>query len=212
MKTFFKTIISILIVLVLFFGTSYLFYPDAFNVYTLWVVIAAAVLIFFTQAPIEISDLKNPNDNQSMLLIMINSIIVTNLTCLEYCISKPNDNFNFIKGIALIMIFGGIAFRVYAIKKLNKYFSNSVTLIENHQLYDRDIYSKIRHPSYTGAIISILGNIVWLHSWRTAIISFILIYGAYAFRIKQEEKMLINHFGYKYLKYKKKTGALLPKI
>ncbi|HEY8132138.1 MAG TPA: isoprenylcysteine carboxylmethyltransferase family protein, partial [Thermoanaerobaculia bacterium] len=61
----------------------------------------------------------------------------------------PNATFWF--GIALIL--GGMAIRATAIATLRRFFTTQVTIQESHELIDRGLYSVIRHPSYTGALI-----------------------------------------------------------
>lgn len=195
------------------FSLGIFFNPAIICDFQLWVVISATILMFSSQPKLSKSDFNNPDDKFSMLFISIMAIIVTNLTTIEWALqTKENFKINFIKGVGFCMIWGGLAFRIYAIKMLSIYFSNASTIKSEHKLIDKGIYAIIRHPSYTGAILSIVGIIVWLESWKTLPISIILIGLAYGYRIIQEEAMLLKHFGEKYKKYRQNTGALLPKF
>lgn len=211
MKNVIRMLPSMGAILILFFGLSYWIAPQAFRAYPLWVLVVSALVIFLTQPPIRKEDFSNRQDGYSMLGILVMAIVVTNLTCVDFCLfAFPDYGFGLMNVLGLLMIFGGTAFRIYAIKVLALSFSNPVRVDDNHALYQAGIYGFVRHPSYLGAVVSIVGNIVWLESWRTAALSFFLIFMAYWYRIRQEEKALTAHFGEKYLDYRRKTGALLP--
>ncbi|HEX7415381.1 MAG TPA: isoprenylcysteine carboxylmethyltransferase family protein, partial [Bacteroidia bacterium] len=58
-------------------------------------------------------------------------------------------------GISVIIV--GIFIRLLAIKQLGRFFTVNVTIRENHQLMQSEFYKYLRHPSYTGALLSFLG-------------------------------------------------------
>lgn len=208
-----RALLSMGAILLLFFGLSYWIAPQAFKEYPLWILVISTLVIFLTQPPIRKGDFSSREDGYSMLGIMVMAIVVTNLTCIDFCLfTFPDYGLGVINVLGLFMIIGGITFRIYAIRKLAGSFSNPVQVGEGHTLYREGIYAFIRHPSYLGAVVGIVGNIVWLESWKTAPLSFLLIFMAYRYRIRQEEKALITHFGEKYQNYRRNTGALLPPI
>ena len=173
----------------------------------------ATLVMFGTQPKLSKSNLIDPNDKYSMLGLSFMGIIVNNLSVIDYALNHHQEfQLSISKVVGFVMIWGGLGFRVFAIRKLSKYFSNAVTIQTEHQLYDKGIYGKIRHPSYTGAIICIVGTIIWLESWSSLTVSLMLIFVAYRHRIIQEERILGLHFGRKYEVYRQKTGSLFPKI
>lgn len=112
----------------------------------------------------------------------------------------------------LLLIISGIIVRWTAIRTLRKHFTTSLTILENHKIIHIGIYKYIRHPSYTGCLLSFLGLSITFSNWITTIIMFIPILIGYLYRIKVEEKMLIEHFGAEYITYAQNTQKLIPKI
>ncbi len=72
-------------------------------------------------------------------------------------------------------------------------------------------YSKIRHPTYLGAIQFNFGIVIAFRSlWM--LLPAILLSLMFYFAARQEEKYLIDKFGDEYIQYKARTGMFLPKI
>lgn len=215
MRTLLQKITSSILIVVSFFGLGLIFNSSLIANDKLWIVVLATIIMSESQPAVNKSDLLNPSDGYSMLGIMVMAIVVTNLTVIEFALNiKPEEFsiFSYGDGIGLMMIFWGLIFRIYAIRKLGKFFSNAAEIKTEHILYDKGIYRKIRHPSYTGAIICVIGTIIFLHAWHTMGISLVIIFVAYFYRIKKEEQNLIAYFGEKYAIYCQNTGSLLPKI
>jgi protein-S-isoprenylcysteine O-methyltransferase Ste14 len=213
MKTLLQKITSSILTLTALFGLGFIINVSLISNVHLWVVVIATILMFESQPKIDKADLFNPSDGYSMLGIIIMAVLVTNLTVVEFTLTKKAiETFNFTDALGIFMIFGGLIFRIYAIQKLGKYFSNAVEIKTKHQLFDKGIYGKIRHPSYTGAIICIIGTVIFLHAWHTMGVSLLMIFIAYFYRISKEEKNLTKYFGEKYTTYRQRTGSLFPKI
>ena len=114
--------------------------------------------------------------------------------------------------LGLMIILAGMIFRFTAIYTLGKMFTVNVTINDNHKIKKDGLYSILRHPSYSGSILSFIGFGISLNNWISLIIITILIVSAMLYRIKIEEKLLIEHFGSDYLEYAKKTYRLVPWI
>jgi protein-S-isoprenylcysteine O-methyltransferase Ste14 len=195
MKKLLFSILSTVITLVLLLGTGLIISPTIINGYPFWVVFLATFIGYISQPKFKKSDLWNP------------------LSLIEFSLSNTsNYTFKYDNFIGFILIWIGLGIRIYSIQLLGKSFSNDVSIKIEHQLYDKKIYAYIRHPSYLGAVLSVVGTSFWLECWQTFPVSMIVTIVAYYHRITQEEKILLNHFGEKYAKYCQKTGALLPKM
>jgi protein-S-isoprenylcysteine O-methyltransferase Ste14 len=73
------------------------------------------------------------------------------------------------------------------------------------------VFKWLRHPIYTGAILFYLGASLITLSLASALF-WLLIIAFYIWISRYEEGILIEKFGEDYLKYKKKTGMLFPKL
>jgi protein-S-isoprenylcysteine O-methyltransferase Ste14 len=95
---------------------------------------------------------------------------------------------------------------------LGKNFSYKLAIYDDHRLVKTGPYKFIRHPMYTAFIMLHVAIFLITANWFFGIIwigglTIILI-----FRIKREEKMLIDVFGEEYKNYIKHTGSLLPNL
>src|SRR6266849_2339475 len=122
----------------------------------------------------------------------------------------PDRNAMFWLGIALILI--GIAIRATAILTLRRYFTVQVTIQESHELVDRGLYRFIRHPSYTGALVSFIGLGFAFGSWLSLAIIVVAALIGFGYRIRVEEAALVGHFGERYRTYAARTKRLIPGI
>jgi protein-S-isoprenylcysteine O-methyltransferase Ste14 len=213
MKKALQTLTTTILIIVAFFGLGiYMNLSSLFN-FQILMLILATIVMFETQPKLEKEDFNNPSDKYSMIGIALVSVLITNANLFEWTSNKnSSQSISFMNIIGFLMIWGGLAFRIYAIKKLGRFFAVVVKTQNDHELYDKDVYAYIRHPSYTGAIITIIGTVVWLASWQVLPFGILLIALAYYHRITQEEKVLEERLGEKYILYKQKTGALLPKL
>ncbi len=116
--------------------------------------------------------------------------------------------FVFWSGIALV--YAGLAFRLYAITVLGRYFTPSVAVVANQQVVEDGPYKLIRHPAYTGLLIMFLGfglsSINWLS--LLALMGCVLI--GLSYRIYVEERVLQEHLGKPYQEYMQRTKRLIP--
>ena len=122
----------------------------------------------------------------------------------------PQRDALFWAGLALIVI--GILIRATAIVTLRRFFTVSVTIQESHELIDRGIYKILRHPAYSGSLVSFIGLGFAFGNWLS--LSLILIGSliGFAYRIRVEETALTNHFGDRYRSYAARTKRLIPGI
>ena len=114
--------------------------------------------------------------------------------------------------IGVIIAVIGLTVRIWSIRTLGKFFTATVQIFEDHQLIQIGPYRFIRHPSYTGAILATIAPVIIYGAWILLVPLSICLYVAYSYRVKIEEKALIEKFGDKYIGYQKIAGAYLPRI
>ena len=173
------------------------------------------VLLFLTQPTVKASDIKtnSETDKFSMLFIMISSTIALSGSIVDWAyfqigIEFINKNVFSYLGLALLII--GSSIRIWAIWHLGKYFSNAVSFNSEHQLIKTGPYKIIRHPSYLGAYLAIIGSTLFLQSPIFSLISLVVMLAAYLYRIKVEEIGLLKLFGIEYEKYQKSAKKIVP--
>lgn len=117
----------------------------------------------------------------------------------------------FYRQVLAIMLFaGGLVLRALALLSLGEFFSTTVITHEQHQLIDSGPYRWLRHPAYTGLLMSFLGAGIAMGDGLALFgllgpITYVLIR-----RIEIEEQWLLAHFGDTYSAYCLRTKALIP--
>jgi protein-S-isoprenylcysteine O-methyltransferase Ste14 len=114
----------------------------------------------------------------------------------------------FFVGIGLMLL--GVALRWYSVAVLGKYFTFDVAIHSGHVLVEAGPYRYIRHPSYSGALLSLLGFGLSLGNWAGLAAGISCLGLAYAYRIPIEESALAAAFGEPYSQYLKRTWRLVP--
>ncbi len=114
--------------------------------------------------------------------------------------------------IALAFVVIGIIVRGIAIATLWRFFTYSVSIREGHELVDRGVYRFIRHPSYTGILLALIGVGFARRNWLDVAIIAAGAFAAFSYRIAVEERALTEHFGDRYRDYMRRTKRLIPGI
>lgn len=108
-----------------------------------------------------------------------------------------------------VMAFG-IGVRFLAIHQLGKLHMPVVAIQADHPLMDRGLYSRVRHPSYLGAIVALLGFGLALGNWVSALVVLAAALVSYGYRIHVEEIGLVKGLGARYVDYQRRTRRLIP--
>lgn len=124
--------------------------------------------------------------------------------------APPLTPYAFWGGIALIII--GFAIRLTAIFTLRRYFTVDVAIAKDHKVIDRGLYAMVRHPSYTGSLISFFGLGLAFMNWLSLAILIIGPAIGIAYRIGVEEDALIGALGDDYRAYATRTKRFIPGV
>lgn len=178
------------------------------------IIMFANAAVWLTQPPVSGSETKqNKNrDKFSVLLILFFSLgsIIIAVVDWAYFSNNVQSNITIIAGVILIL--SGIAFRVWSIQTLGRYFTATVQIQQDHKLITRGPYTVVRHPSYLGAWATIVGTTVFFNSYIAFITALIGMGSSYYIRMKLEEKALTEMFGEQYIQYQKKVKQIIPFI
>lgn len=68
-------------------------------------------------------------------------------------------------GLGIVLMIAGIALRQCSIVVLGKYFTSDVAAQSGHSLIEVGPYRYVHHPSYTGALLTLLGFGLALGNW-----------------------------------------------
>jgi protein-S-isoprenylcysteine O-methyltransferase len=112
----------------------------------------------------------------------------------------------------LALMWSGMGLRLWAITTLGRFFRTTVVVQDQHQLIRSGPYRLLRHPSYSGSILTLIGAGLAMDNWIS--LAAVLLGGAVAYfwRIRAEEAALGARFGDAYAKYRQGTWAVLPGV
>ena len=115
-------------------------------------------------------------------------------------------------GVGLAAIVGGLGLRLWAIRTLGRFFTSTVMVQSGQTVVEAGPYRVLRHPSYTGALVTTLGVTITLASPLGVALCLLLGIPAYLYRISVEEAALTAQLGEPYRSYRTRTSRLIPWI
>lgn len=115
-----------------------------------------------------------------------------------------------IAGFVLILLGSGL--RWWAILTLGRFFTFDVAVRSTQKVVQSGPYRFVRHPAYSGTLLSLLGISLALANWASivAILTGSLI-GLF-YRVRVEEQALIDALGQPYVDYMRRTKRFIPFI
>jgi len=114
----------------------------------------------------------------------------------------------FVVGIALMLT--GVAFRWYSVAVLGKYFSFDLAIQPGQTVIQRGPYRLIRHPSYSGALITMFGLGLVFTNWFSLLGLLAAGFAGYGYRVMVEEQILLAALGDSYREYMQHTKRFIP--
>src|SRR5215212_7981573 len=118
-----------------------------------------------------------------------------------------HNDFQYV-GLGIEML--GIALREWAVLSLGSLFTVVVSIVPGQTLVQRGPYRWVRHPAYTGSILTFFGFSLALGAWIASLATFILCLVGFLYRVNVEEKVLLEVFGKEYQEYMQRTWRLFP--
>ena len=111
-------------------------------------------------------------------------------------------------GIALML--SGFGFRWYAIRALGKFFTRDVATRPGQYVVDTGPYRWIRHPSYSGTLLMLLGTGLAMTNWASLLAIALGALIGHAYRVHVEEQALCGALGDAYRDYIRRTRRFIP--
>ena len=202
--------LGIWVLVILILGTIW---PPALHLPQLWMVASVSILANILQPsyrPFEGS--RTPEDRGTAAQILWTVYLTQAAALLELVWRRPVAiPLDLTTWAALAAMIGGLALRAWAVVLLGPWFTWNVTVQAGQQVVSRGPYRFIRHPSYTGALITFVASCVLLRSWVVALLAALTLVLAFRRRIRYEEALLVKTLP-EYQAYISRTYKLLPGI
>ena len=148
-------------------------------------------------------------DKKSLLLILVGiTLSLFSFFFFSYSgIGKLSINFVY-SGIFLMI--AGFILRQWSIQVLGKLFTPVISIQKDHRLIIKGPYKYVRHPSYSGLLVELVGVSLAVSNWISFILIFCFVLPPLLYRIRVEEKELIKTFGQDYIVYMERVKMLIP--
>ena len=112
--------------------------------------------------------------------------------------------------VGLFIFSSGLMLRWFSVFYLGHLYTFEVAIARDHQVISRGPYRYLRHPAYTGSLLSFIGIGICAGNFLSLILFTLPIFCALLHRIKIEEAALTEALGEAYLDYASKTARLIP--
>jgi len=103
----------------------------------------------------------------------------------------------------------GIGFAGWARRHLGRFWSSTIAIKAEHALIRTGPYALSRHPIYTGLLLAVIG-IALVRGTLGGFAGLALVVLGGLLRMRQEEQLLLKHFGDAYRAYQVEVPAVFP--
>lgn len=112
--------------------------------------------------------------------------------------------------VGLLLIWSGIALRVWCFQTLGRYFTFTVMTSPDQRVVDSGPYRLLRHPSYAAILLILAGIGLTYGNWLSLAALVVLPLAGFVNRIRIEESALSATLGNAYTTYASRRRRLIP--
>ena len=114
--------------------------------------------------------------------------------------------------LGLVCLLCGIALRFWSFRTLGRYFTFQVQTSTDQPVITSGPYRVLRHPSYTGVLLIVVGVGCLFANWASVAGIAALVTTGLVYRIRVEERALLDALGDAYRSYASNHRRLVPFI
>jgi protein-S-isoprenylcysteine O-methyltransferase len=180
----------------------------------IWILWVIGALAFVFQPPISPMEGGRPQDRGSFRLIVWSIYLTQMAGVLEanYLRFPESYAWSLLSWVALAVSLSGLALRSWAVQTLGSFFTVHVQILDNHKVVTDGPYRYLRHPGYVGALLLYLGLLLFVGSYWSLLTSIVILPIIFLYRVRVEERVLIERLGEPYQRYRVRVGALFPRL
>ena len=115
-------------------------------------------------------------------------------------------------GIGAVVGWLGLLLRWWSFVTLGRSFTTVLKVTHDQAVVDSGPYRVLRHPSYTGLLLALLGCGVMLGNWAGSLAAFAVVLAGLVYRIRIEERALAATLGDAYREFASGRARLLPHV
>jgi protein-S-isoprenylcysteine O-methyltransferase Ste14 len=114
--------------------------------------------------------------------------------------------------VGLVLMSAGIALRQWAVALLGRFFTIDIRVHPGQTVVERGPYRWVRHPSYTGLIMTFVGIGLALGNWAALAVLAVVPTAGLVVRIRFEERALLDGLGEPYRRFAASRAHLFPGV
>jgi protein-S-isoprenylcysteine O-methyltransferase Ste14 len=114
--------------------------------------------------------------------------------------------------VGVVLMAAGVLLRQWSVALLGRFFTTDVRLHEGQTVVDTGPYRWLRHPSYTGLLLTFLGIGLALGNWASLLALVVLPAIGLVVRIRFEERVLLAGLGEPYRRFAESRKRLIPGV
>ena len=114
--------------------------------------------------------------------------------------------------VGAVLMWFGIVLRQWAVLTLGRFFTVDVRITADQTVVDTGPFTWVRHPSYTGLLLTLIGFALALGNWLGLIVAIVLPLVGTVVRIRVEERALLDGLGEPYGRYAAGRRRLIPHV
>lgn len=112
----------------------------------------------------------------------------------------------------LVVMCAGIAIRQWAVSTLGRFFTIDVRVQSGQTVVEDGPYHWVRHPSYTGLILTFVGFGLALGNWAALVALTVVPTAGLVYRVRIEEQALLDGLGEPYRRFAEGRPRLFPGV
>ncbi len=164
------------------------------------------------EGPAQNKPIRQETGDRSFWLIVLGMIFAFYLPPAEYLyldFSISPTSGMIVAGFGLIIV-GSFLFG-YARHVLRRWYSGHLSVRAEQVLVQEGPYNLVRHPAYLSYLLMAVGISIGYAS-LIGMVNIIFLLYCLNYRVKVEEKLLVDHFGESYLQYARKIKKIIPYV
>jgi protein-S-isoprenylcysteine O-methyltransferase Ste14 len=114
--------------------------------------------------------------------------------------------------IGAVLMATGVAIRQWAVVLLGRYFTTDVRVHQGQTIVESGPYRCVRHPSYSGLLMTLVGIGLALGNGAALATLVILPSAGLILRIRVEERALLEALGEPYRRFANSRSRLIPRV
>jgi len=113
--------------------------------------------------------------------------------------------------VADVLLAAGVVTTLWARRTLGRNWSIDVMQKVDHELIEDGPFRYVRHPIYTGFLLTFLASALIIDQWR-CVLATAIAYVTFVRKYRLEEEMMLQLFGERYMAYRLRVPALVPAL